>query len=54
MKIVRKLMLLTAAAAITALAGTIPVNDLAPYDNTIENDYWNTVRHPPRSAEAQT
>ena len=54
MKICRKLMFLSAAAAITALAETIPVNDLAPYDNTIENDYWSTVNHPSRSAEAQT
>ena len=55
MKICRKLMFLTAAAAITALAETIPVNDLAPYDNTIKDDpYWCTTNHPGRTAEAQT
>lgn len=37
------------AAAIAAFAGTETFNDLAPYDNTIVNTFWDTTRHPARN-----
>jgi len=51
----RHLLFLTAVAAVSAFAATVPFNDLAPYDNTIKDDpYWATTNHPTRTVEAQT
>jgi len=45
MRISRIMWLSASLAAFTALAEVAYVNDLLPYDNTIEDGYWNTTDH---------
>ncbi len=56
MKKAKPIMALAAAAGAAALAAfgaTEVVNDLAPYDRTVVNAYWDTRSHPTREVSAE-